>query len=142
MQDGANIIFTANDGTDGTEEWITGGTAATTVRLDPGAVGSPLYSNPVDVTNVAGGVFVFAATDATSTNIGTELYVTGSTPGTTKLLKDIDPGTGSSDPGNFIASGAGNVFFTANDGTDGTEEWMTRMAQRRRNGAARPRSGG
>jgi len=40
------------------------------------------------------------------------------------LVKDIQPGGFGSNPANFVSAG-GIVFFTANDGTTGTELWRT-----------------
>ncbi|MBI3782908.1 MAG: hypothetical protein HY270_05855, partial [Deltaproteobacteria bacterium] len=42
----------------------------------------------------------------------------------TVLLKDINPGSGSSDPSNLI-NVAGTLFFTASDGMNGTELWKS-----------------
>ena len=47
--DGALTFFTANDGTHGTEEWMTNGTAAGTIRLDsaPAASGASCIPIPL-----------------------------------------------------------------------------------------------
>jgi ELWxxDGT repeat protein len=41
------------------------------------------------------------------------------------MLKDINTGSGDSDPQNFVARGNGQVLFSANDGTHGYELWVT-----------------
>ncbi|HEX4965558.1 MAG TPA: ELWxxDGT repeat protein [Thermoanaerobaculia bacterium] len=53
---------------------------------------------------------------------GTELWQTDGTPAGTTLLKDINPGTGSSSPMGLTAAG-GRVFFSAHDGLHGFELW-------------------
>jgi len=74
---------------------------------------------------------------ATTTANGAELWESDGTAGGTKLLKDINPGAGSSFPfflvDFFNAGGAlnhsglynGQLFFTADDGTHGAELWVT-----------------
>ncbi|MDT9313919.1 ELWxxDGT repeat protein, partial [Limnospira sp. Paracas R14] len=42
----------------------------------------------------------------------------------TVLLKDINPGTGNSSPSNFTVVND-TLYFTANDGTNGTELWKS-----------------
>ena len=43
-------------------------------------------------------------------------------PPTAQLVKDINPGAGSSSPESFVA---GSLFFVANDGTTGRELWKS-----------------
>ena len=54
---------------------------------------------------------------------GAELWETGGTAATTQMVKDIRPGSASSDP-NYMAVAGGKLFFSANDGTHGTELWV------------------
>jgi ELWxxDGT repeat protein len=61
---------------------------------------------------------------ATSTAAGNELYVTDGTVAGTKLVKDINPGTGSSNPSNLIQVGD-SIYFSADDGTNGSELWVS-----------------
>ncbi|MDR2622480.1 MAG: T9SS type A sorting domain-containing protein [Dysgonamonadaceae bacterium] len=63
----------------------------------------------------------FAASDATH---GEELWVTDGTVAGTKLVKDINPGTASSDI-NWMARFNDKVVFAANDGTNGMELWIS-----------------
>jgi ELWxxDGT repeat protein len=71
---------------------------------------------------------VFVATDATH---GRELWITDGTEGGTHIVDDINPGTGDafSAPSYFSAipmtAVGSELFFAANDGTDGVELWAT-----------------
>ncbi len=122
------VFFTANDGSHGTEVWVTDGTTAGTIRLDAAAAANPAsYTNPTIVSTVGAKEF-FIATDNTGANTGTELWVTDGTAAGTALLKDIDPGAAGSTPGNFSfnpVGGGTKIFFTAGDGSHGTEVWVT-----------------
>src|SRR5262245_29715786 len=55
---------------------------------------------------------------------GNELYVTDGTAAGTRLVKDIKPGLGGSNPHAFLNAGSGVVFFLANDGT-GDAVWRS-----------------
>ncbi|MBX7246153.1 MAG: hypothetical protein K1X53_11695 [Candidatus Sumerlaeaceae bacterium] len=69
---------------------------------------------------VDGSVMYFAAEDAD----GREVWKTdGTTTGTVRVA-DINPGSGSSNPANFISYN-GYVYFSATDGTNGIELWRT-----------------
>jgi len=63
----------------------------------------------------------FAATDATN---GEELWVTNGTVAGTKMVKDINPGTSSSDV-NYMARFNDKVVFSATDGENGYELWIS-----------------
>ncbi|MFT6630926.1 MAG: ELWxxDGT repeat protein [Bacteriovoracaceae bacterium] len=78
----------------------------------------------VEPTKVPGNnKFVFVASDTTN---GKEIWVSdGTTVGTT-LLKDINPGGGSSNPEYFFSNATGNgLYFWADDGINGKELWKT-----------------
>lgn len=112
-------LFSANDGTAGTELWITDGTEAGTFLLkdlNPGSAGS----SPSHFTRVGDKIY-FAASDATA---GHELWVTDGTAAGTHLLADINPGAGSSSPWALTAFG-GKLLFRATDGTNGEELWVS-----------------
>ncbi len=82
----------------------------------------PGGSSPQLLTNVNGTLF-FAANDGTS---GLELWKSDGTATGTVLVKDINPGPGSSI--GFEAGAAdvnGTLFFDANDGTNGAELWKS-----------------
>ena len=72
-------------------------------------------NDPVDV----GGILYFTALDPTN---GAELWKSDGTPGGTTLVKDINPGSGDSFPGDTTNVG-GTLYFHANDGTNGYELW-------------------
>jgi ELWxxDGT repeat protein len=89
----------------------------------------PTSSNPSFLAALNGDT-LFAATDPTD---GTELWISDSTAAGTRLVKDINPTTSntpfgpipnSSNPTDLVTVG-NEVFFAANDGTDGTQLWKT-----------------
>ena len=53
---------------------------------------------------------------------GGELWKSDGTTAGTVLIKDINPGSGSSDPQHMTKVGS-TVYFTADDGTNGRELW-------------------
>jgi ELWxxDGT repeat protein len=119
-------LFSANDGTDGTELWVTDGSVAGTSMLADIFAGAS-SSNPTGFTALGNGQIVFQATDATN---GTELWVTDGTATHTSLLKNIAPGASAgvplnSNPTNFFALGNGKALFQANDAVAGAELWVT-----------------
>ncbi len=119
QQLGGRLYFAANDGINGTELWVTDGTAAGT-HLFLDLVTGAGSSNPSNLT-VAGGDLYFSATTAS----GTELY---GTDGSSSWFWDINPGTASSLPNNLVAVG-NTLYFTANDGVHGTELWKANGRQ-------------
>ena len=113
-------LFSANDGTNGRELWVTDGTAGGTTLVKDINPGSR-NSSPFQLTALGDGKAVFRANDGTN---GRELWVTDGTTGGTTLVKDINPG-GNSSPIGFTALGDGKAVFRANDGTNGRELWVT-----------------
>ncbi len=115
----ALTLFSANDGINGQELWVTDGTTAGTTLLkdiNPG-VGS---SSPSGFT-AFGGKVVFQATTALG---GNELWITDGTAAGTVLLKDIAVGATGSNPVGFQVLG-NKLVFAADDGTHGQETWVT-----------------
>lgn len=123
--------------TTGSELWVTDATPAGTMlvkNINPGAAGS----NPMLFslfTFVFNNKFYFQATTAAN---GTELWVSDGTEGGTQLFKDINPGSGSSNPFIFqpfdFSSSTGfssttryngKLFLMASNGTNGNELWIT-----------------
>jgi ELWxxDGT repeat protein len=76
----------------------------------PGALFAPLD-----------GAALIALSDAAH---GRELWRTDGTPGGTRLVRDIAPGTGGSDPGSALMVD-GRMLFTATEPTHGFELWST-----------------
>jgi ELWxxDGT repeat protein len=83
----------------------------------PGATSGPLPSwlTPFN------GALVFTAYDAAQ---GNELWRSDGTPAGTVLLKDIHPGSGTSNPAYLTVAG-GQLFFSAYEPTHGIELWKT-----------------
>jgi ELWxxDGT repeat protein len=108
------LFFWANDGSHGTELWRSNGTAAGTQMV------SSSLDGPSYLTNVGGTLF-FPVSDGTH---GTELWRSNGTLAGTQIVKDINPGSGGSNPGN-LANLGGTLFFSADDGTHGVELWRS-----------------
>lgn len=112
------LFFSANDGTNGVELWMTDGTATGTQmqNINPGLPGSA----PAQFT-IYNGKLYFAANDGTN---GRELWVSDGTVPGTQLLKDINSGSGNSFPA-FFAEYSGKLYFAAQDASGGTELWVS-----------------
>ena len=119
-------VFKANDLTHGIELWVSDGTSAGTSLLkDINTTGSISASSaPQTFTSLGGssGKVLFVADNGSQ---GYELWVTNGTSGGTSLVRDINPGAGSSNPTNFTAIGGGKALFQADDGSHGPELWIT-----------------
>jgi trimeric autotransporter adhesin len=119
---GGTLFFVADDGFYGSELWRSDGTAAGTKLVKdiyPGNI-NPEDSFPMFLTNVAGTLY-FRACNPTR---GCELWRSDGTAAGTRLVKDINPGAGSSKPFH-LASVAGTLYFGADDGTHGHELWRS-----------------
>ncbi len=124
----------------GTELWESDGTSAGTMMLkdinpganhsDPGILLPPkpaTTSDAYDQFILPGNKFIFFADDGVH---GRELWVSDGTTAGTGLLKDVNPGVGSSYIG--VDSTYSGIFFTGtaayldlNDGTNGYELWKS-----------------
>ncbi len=127
------LYFSASNGTDGTELWVTDPNSLTVSQIEifsgEASLSNPNSSSPENLTTVAGKLY-FSATGLG----GRELYSIDSiSPGSTGLptqVFDINPGVGSSDPADLIAIGdvsgtgiSGTLYFTADNGVNGREVW-------------------
>ncbi|MBI2382876.1 MAG: hypothetical protein HYV18_02245 [Gammaproteobacteria bacterium] len=103
------LFFAANDGTNGSELWVSDGTAAgTRMFTEAGINGGPASSFPQQFA-VAGGRLYFVATAAN----GQELYYTDGVAAPT--LIDINEGGPPSTPADLVAAGS-TLYFTASAG--------------------------
>ncbi|QCS51065.1 hypothetical protein FEK30_16255 (plasmid) [Picosynechococcus sp. PCC 11901] len=102
------------------------GTIAANTRLVKDILPGSGSSDPSFLT-VVGDRFFFTASNglngANGEN-GFELWVSDGTAAGTRLVKDINPGTDSSNPRDLTAVGD-RLFFNANDGVNGIELWVS-----------------
>jgi ELWxxDGT repeat protein len=109
------LFFAAQDDPFNVELYKSNGTATGTKRLEinPGTFGTePPHqapSNPYDLTNVSGTLFL-AANDGTH---GTELWKSNGTEAGTQLVKDMTPGSSNSTLSN-LTDVNGTLFFNRN----------------------------
>ena len=120
------LIFTANNGSIGSEPWITDGTAEGTFALGDLRLGAT-GSDASGFFDLGTGWMLFSANNGTN---GRELWITDGTAAGTSMLADIRTlapvgGVGSSYPGGFFALSPGRTLFSASNGSDGSELWVT-----------------
>ncbi|WP_141563235.1 hypothetical protein [Teichococcus rhizosphaerae] len=60
--------------------------------------------------------YTFASAGGPNGQVGNELWIAGAGLSEPRLLKEINPGLESSDPGDFTALPNGKAVFVANDG--------------------------
>lgn len=131
-----NLYFTANDGTYGTELWVTDGTPVSS----GGVTGLVKDINPIETAGsnpsnfiVYNNMLYFSAMDGNTLRVpavhGLEVWYSDGTIGNASYI-DINPtvldgtNTSSSSPNHFIVYNS-KLYFTANDGTNGRELWVT-----------------
>ncbi len=121
--------FTADDGVNGNEIWMTDGTTAGTMLLKDIKPGSSAGVASLTST-ILNGKIIFMASEGTTS--GWELWTSDGTSSGTVMLKDINPGPGSSYPVFLLKRNSwelavlgGKAFFFADNGVDGKELWVT-----------------
>lgn len=97
--------------------WVTNASVAGTVSYT-----SKVLCPTQGPTAILNGKLYFPGNTAAN---GTELWVTDGTDAGTQLVKDINPGTGSSDPTERFIVLNNQLFFTANNPTYGRELWKS-----------------
>lgn len=122
---GSNLIFEANNGTNGREIWKTDGTTAnTSLILDiwPGSTGFGMGSGGGGDNLVINGILYFAGAEVSTSR---ELWKTDGTALGTQLVLDIAPGGAkSSQPEGFYELN-GLLYFSAYNDTFGRELWKS-----------------
>ncbi len=118
LQIGSKVLFIDNTGKVGSTDGTVAGTSTFT---------APAIIQTNSATGFLNNDFYYVGTDATH---GTELWKTNGAAGGTVLVKDINPGTASSNPAgsshNHSFPVVNNImFFIADDGTHGAELWKT-----------------
>ncbi|WP_269613299.1 ELWxxDGT repeat protein [Prochlorococcus marinus] len=121
---GNALYFSGQSLYEGTELWKTDGTIYSRVKDIDTSYGHYYGSFPQSLTVVGNTLYFTAGTGYSYNTVNRELWKTDGTEAGTVLVKDIYPGSDGSNPSNL--TGVGNtLYFTANDGTNGTELWKT-----------------
>ena len=119
------LFFKGQDDVYGAELWKSDGTEEGTILVKdiwPGDIqpGVPKSGGAEQITNVNGTAFFIAGEPIH----GGELWKSDGTEAGTVIVKDIFPGTGSSNP-NFLTNVNGTLFFVATDLTFGAALWKS-----------------
>lgn len=121
------IYFLADDGFYGSEIWTSDGTATGTVRLTDHEVntGSARVSaNPPSMVTVGDRLYYNVLT----TKYGMELWTTGGTRSSVKIVRDLGAGTTHANIKHMTKVGSKLAFFRP--GTGGDDVWMTNGTSR------------
>ena len=116
------FYFNANDGSTGFELWRSDGTESATSLIkdiNPTSTSSGLYG-PFKVLG-AGNTLYFVADDGVH---GDELWKTDGTAAGTVMIRDINPGSAHSRPGDLAVLN-GVLYFNADNGVNGRELWKS-----------------
>lgn len=114
------LLFTADDGVNGSELWFSDGTDPGTYMIKDINAGSS--SSNISAFFKFNNLQYFVAT---SVGFGEELWVTDGTNAGTNLVKDIRTGTVGGSISNFYNTQSGYFLFTANNGINGLELWKS-----------------
>ncbi len=109
------LFFSADNGTDGKELYVYNGSATTLIDINNSAVG--LNSTPARFIEFNGKIYFKANDEATKA----ELWETDGTVANTKMVADINPGTGNGNPDHFFIFN-NELYFTPLDGSS-TQIW-------------------
>lgn len=112
------LFFTAQNSSGGIDLWKSDGTSSGTVLLRN--LSSSRFPTRFSSPRAVGNTLYFVGYDITT---GNELWKSDGTVLGTTIVTDINPGSGSSSPGNFVEHN-GQVYFTAFSGTS-TQIWKT-----------------
>ena len=121
------LIFIAQTTSDGSEIWATDGTVGGTALvkdINPGAADGVMgyFYTTLDKNIIAfNNELYFVGMTASG---GNELWKSDGTSAGTVMVKDISPGTTSSNPSEFFVEN-GYLYFSADDGLHGKELWRT-----------------
>ena len=116
---GGNIFFSATDGTNGTEYWITDGTEIGTTMLKN--IHPSGTSNPLMVTEISG-IIYFTAGDGVH---GRELWQTDGTSQGTTMVADIYPGPVGSGYATAVSLFGNGIMIVGVTVEDGRELYQT-----------------
>ena len=118
------LYFSANDGENGTELWVSNGTAEGTnlvADINPGINGSSPGISFFKSFIEFNGKLYFPAYDEEN---GIELWVSDGTAEGTNLFADLSPARYGSSPSVLIEFND-KLYFSANDGENGSELWVS-----------------
>jgi ELWxxDGT repeat protein len=120
---GNTLYFSATDGSDNRELWKSDGTEDGTVMVKDIQLGSS--SSDPEYLTVLGSTLYFSADNGTN---GSELWKSDGTEAGTVLVKNIRPSIAGDDAGSgieYITVVGNTLYFSANDGTIGSELWKS-----------------
>lgn len=115
---GDTLYLVANDGTNGTELWMSDGTLLNTSMVKNINPSGNAFFTEFEPSN---GKLFFSGGPSFGQD---ELWVSDGTSSGTVMVKDINPGTASSGP-SYMVDINGTIYFQANDGTNGKELWKS-----------------